>query len=293
MLRVILVALFLGPLLSSAAPGAPVQFPNTPDSVKFAVFGDSGTGDQAQRDIARQMSLLRQRCAFDLVLMVGDNFLGSQKPADLLEKFDRPYAALLQAGVRFQAVLGNHDEPHTIHYKPLNMNGKRYYSFTRGSVRFFALDSNTLDALQLVWLERTLRDASERWKIAYFHHALYSNSARHGSNVDIRVILEPLFIKHGVNAAFSGHDHVYERLTPQKDIQYFVSGAAGRLRKGDIRRSNTTAAAFDEDQSFMIVEIAGDQLFFEAVSRTGRTVDSGVLPNRNIPRISGTEGKRP
>lgn len=292
MRRLILAALLVAPFLSIAAP-APAQFPNKPDSVKFAVFGDSGTGDQAQLDVARQMTLSRARCAFDLVLMVGDNFLGSQKPADLLEKFDRPYAALLQAGVRFQAVLGNHDEPHTIHYKPLNMDGQRYYSFSRGGVRFLALDSNRLDGPQLAWLERTLRDAREPWRIAYFHHALYSNSARHGSNVDIRVILEPLFLEGGVNVAFSGHDHVYERLTPQKGIHYFVSGAAGRLRKGDIRPSSTTAAAFDTDQSFLIVEIAGDQLFFEAVSRTGTTVDSGVIPNRNVPRISGTEGERP
>ena len=50
--------------------------------------------------------------------------------------------------------------------------------------------------------------------------------------VDVRVVFEPLFVTYGVNVVFSGHDHIYERLTPQKGIYYFVEGAAGELRKG-------------------------------------------------------------
>jgi len=76
---------------------------------------------------------------------------------------------------------------------------------------------------------------------------------------------------------FSGHDHVYERIKPQKGIYYFVSGAAGQLRKGNLRPDDETAAYFDQDQSFMLVEVADDDMFFSAVSRTGRTVDSGVI----------------
>jgi hypothetical protein len=38
-----------------------------------------------------------------------------------------------------------------------------------------------------------------------------------------------------------------------------------------------TAAAFDQDQTFMLVEIDEHQLLFRTVSRTGRTVDSGAI----------------
>jgi hypothetical protein len=76
---------------------------------------------------------------------------------------------------------------------------------------------------------------------------------------------------------FSGHDHVYERLKPQKGIHYFVSGAAGQLRRGNMRATDQTAAFFDQDLSFMLVEVIGDSLHFQAVSRTGATVDSGVI----------------
>ena len=76
---------------------------------------------------------------------------------------------------------------------------------------------------------------------------------------------------------FAGHDHVYERIKPQNGIHYFVSGAAGQLRRGNMRPTNETAAFFDQDQSFMLVEVAGNELSFAAVSRTGKTVDSGVI----------------
>jgi hypothetical protein len=106
---------------------------------------------------------------------------------------------------------------------------------------------------------------------------LYSDGGTHDPSINIRVVLEPLFVASGVSVVFSGHDHIYERLTPQKGIAYFVEGAGGSLRKGDTRRSASTAKAFDEDQSFMLVEIDGDQLSFQTVSRTGLTVDSGTI----------------
>jgi hypothetical protein len=56
-----------------------------------------------------------------------------------------------------------------------------------------------------------------------------------------------------------------------------VSGAGGQLRKGDLKRSATTAAGFDEDRSFMLNKVDGDDLFFQVISRTGQTVDQGAI----------------
>jgi hypothetical protein len=94
----------------------------------------------------------------------------------------------------------------------------------------------------------------------------------------MRVLLEPLLVRYGVAVVFTGHDHVYERLKPQKGVHYFVTGSGGKLRKGDLVRSETTAAGFDQEQAFVIVEIDGDALFFQTISRTGATVDSGTIP---------------
>jgi hypothetical protein len=94
------------------------------------------------------------------------------------------------------------------------------------------------------------------------------------------VLLEPLLLEFGVQVVFSGHDHVYERLKPQRGVQYFVVGSGGQLRKGDLQTSDLTAAGFDQDQAFMLVEVLGDDLHFQTVARTGVTVDSGVIRRR-------------
>jgi 3',5'-cyclic AMP phosphodiesterase CpdA len=265
-------------VIGTSAPSAQrAALPGRPDSVKFAVLGDNGTGDRPQFDIAQQMTAARARFPFELVIMLGDNMYGRQQPQDFVDKFERPYAGLLQAGVSFHATLGNHDDPGNISYKGFNMGGERYYSFARKHVRFIVLDSNQLDPRQRAWIDSTLQQAEEPWKICYFHHPLYSDAGRHGSDVSLRVALEPLLTKGGVNVVFAGHDHVYERLTPQKGIAHFVAGSGGQLRRGDIRPSAMTAAFYDQEQAFMLVEIDNDQMFFQAISRTGAIVDSGVI----------------
>ena len=184
---ILLVAAALQPALMTPPPTR--ALPNAPDSVKFAVIGDNGTGDAPQYELGEQMWRARASFAYELVIMMGDNFYGSQKPADLVKKFDRPYAPLLQAGVVFRAALGNHDEPHTVNYPPLNMDGRRYYTFAIKNVRFFVLDTNNLDPAQIAWFTGAMAAARELWRICYFHHPLYSNASRHGSAVDLRVVL--------------------------------------------------------------------------------------------------------
>jgi predicted MPP superfamily phosphohydrolase len=263
------------------AAGAPdLTLPNRATSLKFAAIGDNGTGEVPEYDVGRQMMAYHGRFPFELVIMLGDNLYGRQEARDFVAKFEEPYRPLLNAGVQFYAALGNHDNPSQETYPPFHMGGARYYTYSKRNVRFFALDSNFLDAKQLAWIESALRQSQDDWKICYFHHPLYSDGKTHGSQVDLRVVLEPLFVKYGVNVVFSGHDHVYERLKPQKGITYFVSGAGGQLRKGDVRRSDMTAAQFDQDCSFMLIEVSGDDLFFQAISRTGATVDSGVVHRR-------------
>jgi 3',5'-cyclic AMP phosphodiesterase CpdA len=281
--RILPIVLFVTAATYSALVAQTVRLPNRPDSVKFAAIGDNGTGDRPQYEVADQMAKLQSTFPFDLVIMLGDNMYGGQKPADFVKKFEEPYRTLLGRRVKFQASLGNHDRPENVGYELYNMNGQRYYTYVRKNVRFFALDTTLMDRKQLDWLDAGLKDSREDWKICYFHHPLYSNASRHGASVDLRLLLEPLFVKYGVNVVFSGHDHVYERLKPQQGVYYFVSGAAGQLRKGNMEPSGQTAASFDQDQSFMLVEVAGDEMFFESVSRTGRVVDSGLINRQRRP----------
>jgi Calcineurin-like phosphoesterase len=273
-------------LLLLVVPGlrsqTPVELPNRDDSLKFAVLGDFGNGDREQYQLADQMAKLRGKFPYELVITVGDNIYGSERPQDMKKKFEDPYKPLLDAGVKFYASLGNHDAREQSRYAPFNMNGKTYYTFKapKQDVRFFALESDYPKPEQIAWLEKELDSSGEKWKIPYFHHPLYS-SGMHGSHVELRKVLEPLFLKYGVTVVFTGHDHFYERILPQQGIQHFVVGSGGQLRKNDIdKRSGLTAAGFDTDQAFLAVEINGDQLFFNAISRQGTVVDSGVIARR-------------
>jgi hypothetical protein len=250
--------------------------------LRFAVIGDNGTGQEPQYDVARQMVQAHARVPFEFVVMVGDNLYGSQKPRDFVDKFEIPYGPLLRMGIPFYAALGNHDQPDNRNYAPFNMGGQRYYSFSKGPARFFVFDTNFLDPQQVEWIERSLQASKDEWKIAIFHHPLYSDGDRHGPDVSLRVVLEPLFVRHGVDVVFSGHEHIYERIKPQKGIPYFIVGSSGQLRKGGLTASAQTAAGFDQDRAFVLASIAGDTMSFQAISRTGQSIDTGVIKSRAV-----------
>ena len=232
--------------------------------------------------MAAQMAKVHKEFPFELMIMNGDNIYGADGASEMRRKFDTPYKPLIDAGVKFQASIGNHDNPNQRFYRPFNMSGSRFYTFRppkTQNIRFFAIDSNYIDKNQLDWLEKELASSQSDWKIPFFHHPLYSSGRTHGSALETRAALEPLFVKHNVSAVFTGHEHFYERIKPQKGgIVHWVSGAGGSLRVGDIRQpSELTAKAFDTDYHFMILEIAGDEMFFQAISRAGNTIDSGVI----------------
>ncbi len=257
-----------------------ITLPNKDGGVRFVVIGDTGTGTEQQLELAQVMNRFRQAFPFEFVLMMGDNMYGSEKAVDYKTKFENIYKPLLDQKVKFYASLGNHDESNQRFYEFFNMDGQEYYRFQKSGVSFYALNSNYMDKKQVDWLNDKLAADTASWKIAFFHHPPYSSGAKHGSDEKLRAIVEPIFLKHGVDVVFTGHEHFYERIHPQKGVFYFISGSGGKLRKGDVKKgSPLTAKAFDNDMSFMLVEIDGDQMHFQVVSRTGQTVDSGVLMN--------------
>jgi len=268
------------------SPGE-LALPLKEGSVRFAVIGDVGRGDQSQQDVARQMLAWHSRFPFEFVVMLGDNIYPPHRPDDYRTKFEEPYRPLLDAGVTFHAAIGNHDDESQLKYAPFHMEGRRYYTFRRSErrlaglagagVRFFVLDSRSLDPAQLEWLKGELKASGTEWKIVYMHHPLYTSGRYRSGARALRIALEPILVEGDVDAVLSGHEHFYERLIPQHGISYFISGAGGALRRGDIRPSDVMAAGFDSDCHFMLIEVTGKTLYFQAISRDGKTVDAGVI----------------
>jgi 3',5'-cyclic AMP phosphodiesterase CpdA len=271
-LKKLLFAIFI------ATAWAQVRPPVGKNSLRFAVIGDTGTGDRAATQMAARLAEARGTFPFEFAVMMGDNIYGGESPRDYQRKFEAPYKALLDGGVKFYASLGNHDEPTQTNYKNFNMNGQRYYTFRpRMGVRFFALDSNYVDARQLSWLEDALKQSGSEWKICFFHHPLYSSGERHGPSLNTRAVLEPLFVKYKVSLVLNGHEHFYERMKPQSGITYFIVGASAKLRRDGIARTDITAAGNARDRSFVLMEIDGDQLHFQAINQDLKVFDSGTI----------------
>jgi 3',5'-cyclic AMP phosphodiesterase CpdA len=259
----------------------------TPTSLKFAVIGDSGRWSQAQRETAAQLTRAHEHFPFELVLMLGDNNYGDGSPESYSVRFEEPYKPLIDAHVRFFASLGNHDPPDQREYSLFNMSGRRYYTFERrfgvlpplvgGRAQFYALDTVNLTDDQLSWVDRELSTSIADWKILFFHHPIYTSGRYASASALTRRALESIFIEHQADVVFSGHEHLYERVSAQSGVVYFVAGASGSVRVGDLQPAPFHAAGYDRDLSFMLVEIAGDTMYFRAVSRTGETVDGGKI----------------
>src|SRR5687767_9864547 len=161
--------------------------------------------------------------------MLGDNIYGDVGTKEAYaQRFERPYKGLIDAGVPFYAAIGNHDPIGQENYPLFNMNGRRYYAFEKeeGSLKplfthevlFVAIDSVNLTRQQLKWIESTLDDSDAKWKIAFYHHPLYTSGRYQLGASQIRSALEPIFIRQGLDVGFSGHEHFYERITPQHGI---------------------------------------------------------------------------
>jgi len=279
--------------------------------VRFAVIGDSGTGDPYQYRIAEQMLAWHDRYPFDLVLMLGDNIygglfgMGGGSEKDFAEKFDKPYEALRARGVVFRATLGNHDMRNDEGQDLINARDRfhidgpfGYYSFTAGAwqptdgpaaplLEFFVLNTVRIekdkqDPDQLAWLERALAASRARWRIVYGHHPLYSTGYRHGSDPRLRQKLERLLegddpAAPRVQVVLAGHDHIYERFHPQKGIVYFVCGSSGKLRRGNAGASPGVAAREDQRRTFMLWEATLEELRFRAINEQGQAFDCGAL----------------
>src|SRR5437764_1012758 len=109
MKRRVMVVLAL--VLAVTAAAQELRLPLKPNSVRFLVIGDSGTGDSEEYETSTQIVKWRQQFPFTFAIMLGDNMYGSERPQDFAKKFERPYQALLDAKVEFNAALGTSRKP--------------------------------------------------------------------------------------------------------------------------------------------------------------------------------------
>ena len=111
---------------------------------------------------------------------------------------------------------------------------EQYYSFDYGTVHVVSLDSQLAirdsgqRAAMKQWLIDDLSANVGDWTIVIFHHPPYTKGSHDsdvGTGYDLPITLireefTPVFEDYGVDLAFSGHSHIYER-------SYYLNGHRG------------------------------------------------------------------
>ncbi len=265
------------PVTSADALRNPVE---GPPLLRFVSVADTGTGAAGQYAVAAAMTRYHQLNPYDLVILAGDNIYNNGEIEKISAVFEQPYQVLLQQGVKFQACLGNHDirtdnGDHQVRYPNFNMPG-RYYTFRRGDVQFFALDTNkNVDwKTQLPWLEQELSRSDAPWKIVFGHHQIYS-SGYYGLNQAFIQDLTPLFKKYRVQLYINGHEHNYERTQSINGTAYLICGAGAETRP--VGRSEWTALSASQ-LSFAAYEVYRDRIIISGIGTDNQVFDRGIIP---------------
>jgi acid phosphatase len=245
-------------LAGASSARAAIQVASTPlpeipagqPRLSFFALGDTGWQNEAKASVVRAMSVRARDARPDFVLLLGDNFYpeGVRAVDDPAWKthFEQAFAAD-ELQVPFYAALGNHDHGGNAEAEvEYGLEGGRwrmpasYFAFTRSlspscDVAFFVLDTTPLRLgdhsadEQIRWFEDKLARSTARWKIVVGHHPVES-SGNHGGSSSLQRLVEPLFVRYGVDLYVSGHDHDLELLKTDVGYLQLVSGAGSTTR---------------------------------------------------------------
>jgi hypothetical protein len=282
-----------GELTTAAEPSEPFS---------FVVFGDTRDNVDQHRALVERV----RREVPDFILLTGDMVDDGANEKDWAAFF-AVERELLAENVLFPAV-GNHDRHGRTRgadayrrYFSLPADApdpERYYALSYGNTRVLVLDSNEYSfALtdQTAWLEKELAAAAADPVVAHrfivMHHPPYSTSL-HGGQAELREMWTPIFERYGVDAVFSGHDHVYER-SEKNGVHYFVSGGGGApLYPRDPRAKPEDVAAsryFERTLNYLRVHVVGGFVEVAALRQDGTLIENvswGTLPQHLVAGVA-------
>lgn len=227
------LALFASILFScsDAPPKSPVpRPPPKPTSTgeltvpfTFALYGDCRSGHITHRNICA--SLLKTEAKF--VLAAGD-LVRDGNEEEQWELF-REVTRELRGAIPYHPAKGNHDLGNKGYFEREFGLDKSYYTLRKGPIEFFMIDSNLLSENdpQFAWLDQQLARSTATHKIAVLHNPLFSLVGdRQRITALFRRKLHDRFVKAGLCAVLSGHDHQFYT-TVRDGVRYVVSGGAG------------------------------------------------------------------
>ncbi len=259
-------------------------------SLRFAVIGDFGSGDNHEKSVADLVNSWHP----DFIVTTGDNNYpsGSEDTIDenigkFYHEYIFPYKGNYGKGSdinRFFPTLGNHDwmseaaQPY-LDYFTLPGN-ERYYEFTWGEIQFLMLDSDSNEpdgvgssSIQAQWLKESLQNSNKKWQIVIMHHPPYTSGLR--GPVDW---MRWPYKDWGADAVLSGHDHYYERLN-ENDLIYFINGAGGGSLYDFGIPAEGSQKRFTGVHGAMLVTTADQSILFQFFTVDGKLIDQYTIYN--------------
>ncbi len=219
----------------------------------------------------------------DFYLHTGD-FVDDGRVADQWTTFFTVERDLMRQSPLFGA-LGNHERDSEHYFSAFHLPGnERWYSFNYGNIHFVVLQVDGYadygpGSEQLTWLEDDLAHTSQTWKVVCFHIPPYS-SGPHGSDLDVRAALEPLFTQYGVDLVFNGHDHAYERSIANNVVYIVTRGGGAPLYEAE--NPNSASVYFTSTYHSVLVSVDGQSLTVAGVRPDGTRFDEFTLSKSTI-----------
>jgi hypothetical protein len=284
-----LVALAAVAALAACAPvvgGGPTTVSTAPSSIDpadsgFIAFGDAGTGEPTQHQVADQMEQwVAAGHRVDALIEAGDQVYPTGDPSRFDATIREPYADLVSAARPLWVALGNHDVIGGHGDEQLAYLGLPSLPYTTSlpGLQLLFLDANRPDAAQAQWLDDRLSEPGPALRVVVFHQPAYS-CALHGSDEAVQSEWVPVLERHEVALVINGHDHYYERFRSADDVTYVVTGGGGN----DLYARRTFCAVAATPQAtatrhhFIAIEVRGSVLTLTAVARTGEVLDQTVI----------------
>ena len=305
--------------------GAPAETFRTPPesgSLRFVVVGDSGAGTLPQLQVVSCLST----AAMDLILHTGD-LVYPELSRELVDLRCFSVFGPLLRRVPLYPTMGNHDVYNTLYRAPPGTpyletfavltnpvtGTAHFYSFDWGDAHFVSLFVPGLlpypelrayalgaDSPQLQWLEQDLARTDRPWRIVFMHSPMFTSGGRRYDDLntngvpdrlELQTLLLPVLQRYGVQVAFFGHDHVYERFRPVGSLFMWTTGGGGYTLYSLTER-DPLSERFETRFHHLECELSRDRLRVVTRDRLGVVFDEAEVPRVLPPQLHAVVSRR-
>lgn len=201
----------------------------------FAVLSDTKLGSASRRGVLVEcLRRIQADPEITFVVYIGDAVAGVNP------KLYNLFYKMVKQDLKKPLLMvpGNHDIGYLVQDVYIRFFGMRYYAFRYGDNGFIIVDASypwALDAEQMRWLKKKLRDFSNLRRIFVFQHQPLLDprrGKRHCLPSSLSEKLATLYRKHRISCLFTSHIHGYFEGV-WRGVRYYITGGAGSQLAGD------------------------------------------------------------